>query len=76
MKATLHTSQPTAVRAYLAEIGRKGAAVRQLSQADRLLGVKVRLLKKSYLAQGYAPEAAHAKARATFRISPGGVLSR
>jgi hypothetical protein len=76
MKATLHTSQPTAVRAYLAEIGRRGAAVRQLSQADRLLGVKVRLAKKSLIAQGFSPAAAHAKARAIFRISPGGFLSR
>ena len=64
------------VRAYLSAIGRRGAAVHQLSQEDRQLGVRVRLAKKAYIAQGYAPDAAHSKARANFRISPGGVLSR
>lgn len=41
-----------------------------------MMGVRVRLLKKTYQAQGFSAEAAHAKARANFRISPGGVISR
>jgi len=73
-KSALIMADP--VRAYLSAIGRKGSEVHQLSQDDRRLGVQVRLAKKAYIAQGFSAEAAHAKARANFRISPGGVLCR
>lgn len=64
------------VRAYLSALGRKGAAVHSLTAEARQLGVRVRLMKKTYMAQGLSPAAAHAKARANFRISPGGLLAR
>lgn len=73
-KSALIMADP--VKAYLSAIGRKGSEVHQLTQEARMMGVRVRLLKKTYQAQGFSAEAAHAKARANFRISPGGVLHR
>lgn len=75
-QANLVKTQHDPVRAYLSEIGRRGAAVHKLTQEARLLGVRVRLAKKSYQAQGYSPAAAHMRARKNFRISPGGLISR
>lgn len=75
-QANLVEGQPDPVKAYLSRIGRKGAAVHQLTQEARQLGVKVRLLKKTYVMQGFSPAAAHLRARQNFRISPGGLISR
>jgi len=69
-KTDLITADP--VKAYLSAMGRKGAAVHSLSAEARQLGVRVRLMKKTYIAQGMTPAAAHAKARANFQIHSSG----
>ena len=74
--ATQLETQQDPVRAYLSEIGRRGAAVHSLTQEARLLGVRVRLLKKNFTSAGFSPSAAHQRARAAMRLNPGGFLSR
>lgn len=59
---------PPEVRAYLAEIGSRGAAIHALDQKARELGVAIRKQKRLFMAKGYAPEVALQKARARLHL--------
>lgn len=56
------------IRAYMSEIGRRGAAVHQLTQEARMLGVFVRREKRIFIAKGYDPEIALSKARGVLML--------
>jgi len=53
-----------AVSDFMREIGRRGAEVRQLTQADRAKGVQVRVLKAELRKKGYSEQEALKRARA------------